>query len=179
MKFMIGTQNEEKVETAATVLKGILGNQDFSLKGVDAPSGFGETPIGEETKNGAYNRAKALYLGGACDYGIGIESGLIERYGDTYEEAWCCIVAEEGTWYGYSSGLTVPKILTQKMAAESLQHFEVLRSDEIKALLPIKERKDTWANYSAHMIVRRISFEEALRNALVQVFAPDESLYRK
>lgn len=179
MKFLIGTQNEEKLDAAAVVLRQILGSKQFTLHGRDVPSGYGETPLGEETKNGAYNRAKALLAQGNCDYAMGVESGLVERYGDTYEEAWCCVMTGDGIWYGYSSGLKVPEVLVQKMRRDDLQHFEALRTDEIKALLPIKDKKDTWSNYSAHMVARRISFEEALRNVLVQIFAPEESLYRK
>jgi non-canonical (house-cleaning) NTP pyrophosphatase len=180
MKFLIGTQNSEKVSTAQKVIAELLGGAHFTVKGVDVASGFGETPTEEQTKIGAQNRAKALLQTGSCDYAIGLESGLVERYQDTYEEAWCCVKSSDGTaTYGYSSGLKVPDILTKKMAAEDLEHFEALRSDEIKALLVVQGRKDTWANYSAHMLVRRISFEEALRNALVQIFAPKESLYHQ
>lgn len=179
MKFLIGTQNKEKVETALQVLRQLLG-EEVGLTGIDVLSGFGETPIGEQTKTGAYNRAKALGEGYECDYTIGIESGLVERYGDTYEEAWCCVLTKDGkSYYGYSSGLMVPSILTEKMRRENLEHFEALRTDEIRNLLPVKNRKDTWANYSAHMVVRSISFEESLRNALVQIFAPEGSLYRR
>lgn len=176
MKFLIGTKNSEKVATAEQVIQQIVKTQ-FTLEGIDVPSGFGETPTDEQTKEGAHNRAAHLLRQYACNYAIGIESGIVERYGETYEEAWCCIMTKTHTWYGYSSGLKVPEILVRKMKTEGLEHFEVLRSDEIRQLLPIKEKKDTWANYSAHMIARRISFEESLRNALVQIFAPEGSLY--
>jgi non-canonical (house-cleaning) NTP pyrophosphatase len=176
MKFLIGTKNSEKVATAEVVIQQIVKTQ-FTLEGVDVPSGFGETPIGEETKTGAYNRATALVVK-QCDYAIGIESGLVERYGDTYEEAWCCIVTKNRkTFFGYSSGLMVPDLITEKMQREELEHFEVMRTEEIRALLPVRDRRDTWANYSAQMIARRLSFEESLRNALVQIFAPEDSLY--
>lgn len=179
MKFIIGTQNKDKVAAAKEVLLQILGSSDFTIRGLDVPSGFGETPTNEETKIGAQNRAKRLREFSKVGYAVGIESGLAERYGNIYEEAWCCIISSSGQWYGYSSGLKVPDVLIDKMRLENLQHFEALRTEEIKALLPIKDKKDTWANYSAHMLARRISFEESLRNTLVQVFAPEESLFRK
>lgn len=178
MDFKIGTNNKEKVATAHKVLKQVIMDEEFKLEGLDVPSGFGETPVDEETKLGAHNRAKAL-LNMGCDYALGVESGLVERYGDTYEEAWCCIMSKSGIWYGYSSGLKVPNILTKMMKERGLEHFEALRTDEIREMLPIKDRKDTWANYSAHMLVRTISFEESIRNALVQIFAPSDSMYHK
>jgi non-canonical (house-cleaning) NTP pyrophosphatase len=179
MKFLIGTNNKQKVAVAREVIEQMLHGVEFTLNGHDVASGYGETPIAEETKLGAYNRAVALLSNHECDYAIGIESGLVSRYGDTYEEAWCCIITTTGAYYGYSSGLKVPDILTQKMKAENVEHFEALRDDEIKKLLPEKEGKDTWTNYSGRMIARRISFEESLRNTLVQIFAPDDSLYHR
>lgn len=38
--------------------------------------------------------------------------------------------------------------------------------------------KDTWGDYSAGMIMRTVSLEESLRNALIQEFAPEGSYYR-
>lgn len=179
MKILIGTQNDEKVSTAESVLKELLPVDEFALIGMDVPSGYGETPVDEETKLGAYNRAKALMAEHECDYAIGIESGIIERYGDVYEEAWCCVIGPDTTVYGYSSGLKVPEVITRKMKAEGLEHYQALRSEEIKDLLVEKSRKDTWGNYSAMLLVRRISFEESMRNALVQLFASSDSLYSK
>lgn len=179
MKFLIGTNNKQKITVAQVVIKQMLGQRSFTLSGRNVPSGYGETPIAEETKLGAYNRATALEPTKNCDYAIGIESGLVERYGDTYEEAWCCIISSGQTCFGYSSGLKVPEVLVKKMKAENVQHFEALRDEEIRKMLPEKEGKDTWTNYTGHMIARRISFEESLRNALVQIFAPEDSLYHK
>lgn len=38
---------------------------------------------------------------------------------------------------------------------------------------------DTWGTYSGGAILREISLEEALRNALIQIAAPDNSFYKK
>lgn len=179
MKFLIGTQNTQKVATAKKVIAAVLKLGEVDLEGMDVPSGFGETPIDSETKSGADNRAQALIDNHACDYAIGIESGLVERYGDLYEEAWCSIRTKDAVFYGYSSGLKVPDIITNKMKKHNMEHFEVLRTDEIRALLTVKAGKDTWGNYSAHMISRQVSFEESLRNALIQAFASEDSMYSK
>lgn len=179
MKFYIGTNNPQKVEATSQALLSILGERKFGLEGKDVPSGFGETPHDEETMRGAENRASELMKLKDCDYAIGLESGLVERYGHIFEEAWCCIISKEKTAYGYSSGLKVPDIITDKMASDQLEHYQVLRLEEIKALLPVKTRKDTWGNYSDLLLTRQISFEEALRNALVQIFSSDNSLYSK
>lgn len=179
MKFFIGTNNAVKVDTAKQVIAKILDSTDFELFGKDVPSGFGETPHDQETIQGAENRAKELILLPECEYAIGLESGLVQRYGHIFEEAWCCVIAKHKTTYGYSSGLKVPDVITRKMSSDNLEHFEVLRLEEIRSLLPVKTSKDTWGNYSNLALTRKISFEEALRNALVQMFSSSESLYNK
>lgn len=179
MKFYIGTNNQQKIETASQSLQVVLGAKGFDLQGKDVPSGFGETPHDQETMQGAENRASELIKLDDCDFAIGLESGLVERYGHIFEEAWCCVVSREKKTYGYSSGLKVPDVITQKMASERLEHYQVLRLEEIRSLLTVKAGKDTWGNYSALALTRRISFEEALRNALVQIFSSADSLYSK
>lgn len=178
MNCLIGTQNSEKVASFTKVLKEIT-SEECTVEGIDAPSGFGETPLDEQTKRGAQNRAEYLSKKYQSDLYVGLESGLVQRYGDTFEEAWCCIIKDSVQYLGYSSGLVIPKVLLRKMQQEGLEHFEALRTNEIRDLLPIKDRKDTWANYSAQMLVRSISFEEAFRNCLVQIFAPSDSMYHR
>lgn len=65
---------------AATVI-----DQPFVVKGYDVPSDVPDTPHGEEVECGASNRAQALAAEGV--YAVGLESGLVERYGGTYEES--------------------------------------------------------------------------------------------
>ena len=101
----------------------------------------------------------------------------MERYGHIYEEAWCVIVTKDGEeFYGYSSGLKVPDFILQRMDEQNLPHSEVMVLLEEEFRLPDSE---TWGNYSGGMIAREVSLAEALRNALIQVVAPDCSLYRK
>lgn len=176
MKFVIGTNNKSKIEIARKVLDQII-SDNFTIEGKEVDSGVPETPHDQETKRGAQNRAHRLLRSTEYDYAIGLESGLVERYGDVYEEAWCCVLSSGKETLGYSSGLKIPDLVVRHMHDKNMKHYEVMRA--IKSLLPNPEEKDTWGNYSSMKLTRSVSFEEALRNALIQMFADSNSLYVK
>ncbi len=176
MKFILGTQSQRKKKSVEKVLKQLLPDQNVEVINFAAESGVSETPWEQETFDGARNRAKAC-INEDADYYIGLESGLVKRYGHVYEEAWACILNKDHKeYFGYSSGLKVPDYITKKMESLKLKHWEVMKFLEEEHNLP---GDDTWGNYSSQMIVRDLSLEEALRNALVQIFAPKESFYHK
>lgn len=175
MKIIIGTNNEKKKEILFNVVRNFI-EGTIEVIGVNAPSGVPETPWDKETYVGAKNRALYCQLKDTnADYYVGLESGLVERYGAVYEEAWCCVIAKTKHFFGYSSGLRVPEYITSQMKNNNLEHNQVMRLLEEEGGI----YKDTWANYSANSISREVSLEEAIRNTLLQVFAKEESLYRK
>lgn len=177
MKFIIGSNSQKKIETAAKVIKQIVNEGEVEVTGYPARSQVSETPWDKETFKGACNRAVDCKsnIGGA-DYFIGLESGLVERYGRIFEEAWCCILDKNGKeYFGYSSGLKVPDYILKKMDELQMPHYKVMEILEHEHGLP---NSDTWSNYSGKMIVRNISLEEALRNALIQIFSPKASFYQ-
>ena len=178
MKIIIGSASKRKIEIVSKVIQEIIKNTVDDIEGHGAISGVPETPYDQQTFDGAKNRA----IGSKenvpnADLYIGIESGLVERYGHIYEEAWCVVVTKDGEeFYGYSSGLKVPDYILKRMDEMNLPHSEVMVLLEEEFRLPDSE---TWGNYSGGMIAREVSLAEALRNALIQVAAPDNSLYRK
>lgn len=178
MKIIVGSKSKRKIELVTRVIHEIFKNSNFVIEGYGAISGVPETPYDQQTFDGAKNRA----IGSKenvprADFYVGIESGLVERYGHIYEEAWCVIVNREGEeYYGYSSGLKVPDYILKRMDELNLPHSKVMVILEEEYSLPDSE---TWGNYSGGMIAREVSLAEALRNALIQVVAPDGSLYRK
>jgi non-canonical (house-cleaning) NTP pyrophosphatase len=152
--------------------------ENVLVEGYEAYSGVSDTPWDKQTFDGALRRAREskVHITGADHY-IGLESGLIERYGHIYEEAWCAVLTGDGKeFFGYSSGLKVPDYILQKMDELQLDHSNVMAIiEEEHGRLP----NDTWGSYSGGMIVREISLEEAVRNALVQIVAPPHSFYRQ
>jgi hypothetical protein len=57
-----------------------------------------------------------------------------------------------------------------------LPHNETMTILEKEHNLP---DADTWGTYSGNKLLREISLEESLRNALIQIFATDKSFYKK
>ena len=177
MRFAVGSTSERKINTVKKILKEQL-LDNYEVVGFAAKSGVPETPWDKETHDGARNRALATKQSiDDADYCIGLESGLIERYGTVYEEAWCCIITKVGNeFFGFSSGLKVPDYILKKMGELQLPHNETMTILEKEHNLP---DADTWGTYSGNKILREISLEESLRNALIQVFATDKSFYKK
>lgn len=179
MRIAVGTKNKRKIETVQKVLKQILENKNFEVDSYSSNSGVPDTPWGEQTYNGAHNRAIECRANiKNADYYIGLESGLVERYGQIYEEAWACVIDKaDDEFFGYSSGLKVPTYIVKKMEELKMEHCDVM------GLLDKEENRidndDTWGTYSKKMIIRDTSLEESLRNALIQVFAPKNSYYNK
>ena len=179
MNFVVGSLSKRKLESVERVLKDILIDEHFTIKGYDALSSVPTTPWDKETFDGAQNRALDCKRHIQADYYIGIESGGVTRYGHIFEEAWCCIVDKKNNkYYGYSSGLTVPNVILKEMTDNNLKHYEVI--NKLKMLHDIKtDSNNTWGFYSAEKIMRETSLEEAIRNAVIQIFAPQDSLYNK
>lgn len=178
MLIIIGSNSDRKIKVARKILNELASAGEIEVKGHPALSGVPETPYDKQTFDGAKNRAihsRENVPGG--DYYIGIESGLIERYGHTFEEAWVAVISNDGKeYFGYSSGLKVPDLILKRMDTLNLEHCDVMTQvEEEFGKLP----NDTWGTYSGGAISREVSLGEALRNAFIQIIAPDASLYKK
>lgn len=179
-RFVIGSMSKRKIEVAEKIIRQLFSDTtDISIEGYEAASGVPETPYDGETFHGAQNRARdaKAHMPAAADYYIGLESGLVERYGHIYEEAWSVVLTADGKEYaGYSSGLKVPDYVLQKMDTLKMKHNEAMTIlEQEHGKLP----NDTWGSYSGGMLIREVSLEEAIRNALIQIVAPPESFFKK
>ncbi len=177
MKHVIGSGSKRKIESAAKVIGQFYSENETEVTGYAAKSGVPETPYDKETFDGARNRAldTKTNVPGA-DYYIGLESGLIERYGHIFEEAWCVLLVGDKEYYGYSSGLKVPDYILEKMDTLALPHYSAMEMIEKEFT---KTPSDTWGTYSDGVILREVSLEEALRNALIQATAKEGTMYKK
>jgi non-canonical (house-cleaning) NTP pyrophosphatase len=89
---------------------------------------------------------------------------LVKRYSFWFEECWCCLIYKNKFYYGYSSGLSLPKIVLKKLKEK--KHVEIMKELEQKNKIL---SKDTWAHYSNNKISRKESIKEAFRNALISL----------
>lgn len=174
MKIIVGTNNQKKLDVVSAVCSNLL-QSSVEVIGYSANSSVPEAPHDEETYRGALNRALDCEQSGEADYYIGIESGLVERYGNHFEEAWSVVIRNNKRYVGYSSGLLLPEMVTNKMS-EGMLHNKIMEQIDEELKLP-KGNRDTWSRYSGGQILRNISLEEALRNALIQSVPAANSLY--
>jgi len=176
MKIIVGSASQRKIDTVKKVFNEIVKSADLCVAGFAAKSGVPETPYDRQTFDGAKNRAtEARQASPEVDFSIGLESGLAERYGHIYEEAWSCLIAKDGKeYFGYSSGLKVPDYVLKKMNDLNIEHCMAMEIIEKEfGNLP----NDTWGNYSGGLIIRETSLEESLRNALIQTLPHEKSFY--
>lgn len=176
MNSIVGTKNKAKIAVVARVMAEFLPDDELGVTGIDAPSGVPDTPRDHETKQGAYNRALYVSRHDIAHYNIGIESGLVQRYGIWFEEAWACIIIDDKSYYGYSSGLPIPLYVLETMRIHDLEHGHAM-SHILTTELHRPDERDTWGTYSDKVILREVSLQEALRNALIQTLPSKQSLY--
>ena len=176
MKIIVGTNNPAKVAVVVAVFERTLKAARAEVVGRDVTSGVPEAPRDQQTYDGARNRALACAELGGADYYVGVESGLVERYGHMFEEAWAVVVDRSGVErIGYSSGLLLPAVVVARMETGE-KHNHIMASFDHEFNLP-DDNRDTWSRYSGGALSRRISLEEALRNALIQLIAAYQNLY--
>lgn len=176
MKITVGTKNQKKVDVVTKLFAGFFSNPSIEVTSYDAESKVPEAPHDHETYEGALNRARECFEIGGSDYYIGIESGLVERYGHFFEEAWAVIISADGKeQIGYSSGLLLPPVVVSKMN-NGEKHNEIMAYYDKLFNLP-DDNRDTWSRYTGGSISRQVSLEEAVRNALIQSAQTERNLY--
>ena len=177
MKIVVGTRNQKKLHVVETVFKNVLQLTDVTVIGHDVDSRVPEAPHDQETYQGALNRAVECQTLDKADYYIGLESGLANRYGNYFEEAWAVIITKTNQQLvGYSSGLILPPVVVERMNNGD-KHNEIMDYFDKLFDLP-KDNRDTWSRYTGGNISRQISLEEAVRNALIQSSKSTHNLYR-
>jgi len=181
MKIVIGTENKRKIAAGERVVAAFAVAHG-GVVGCRAASGVADTPFDVATKQGAVNRARhALEWCVDAEVSVGIESGLVERYGDLYEEVWVAMVYRGEVYTAYSSGVKLPKRVTKGLSADVRNHPEVMNALRERYGMEVDPELgvDTWGDYTGFLIKRDVGLEEAVRNVLVQVFPTPKSLYRE
>ncbi|MBR7123553.1 MAG: inosine/xanthosine triphosphatase [Candidatus Methanomethylophilaceae archaeon] len=110
IRIAVGSANRVKVEAVRDVMESIYGSVRIYAK--DVRSGVPEQPFGDETHQGAVNRAKAAI--GDRDLSVGIEAGVFEMYGELIDIQHCAILDKEGRiTIGMGSGFAYPPAISK------------------------------------------------------------------
>ncbi len=180
MRILVGTKNKRKLEAVERVVENMKITDNHTVDGCDVSSEVSDTPLGIKTKQGAISRAKnAAAYNSDYEMYIGIESGLVERYDDLFEEVWVAVIYEDIIYSAYSSGLKLPDNITAKLGKDIESHPEIMRclreQNEIEVCKTLGV--DTWGDYTGGKISREVGLEEAIRNTLIQIFPGEKSFY--
>lgn len=173
---IIGTRNHNKQQITTAIFEQ-LSSQSVQLQTVDAPSGVEDAPFDADVYKGAFNRARYCQQQTSSDTAIcvGLESGLVHREEVLFEETWAVLLHNKRQFVGYSSGLAVPDHIITRMEKHSLKHNEMMKLfDGEQGKNP---NSDTWSSYTGDVLSRNTSLQEAVRNAAIQLFTNEDSLY--
>ena len=101
----VGSLNPVKIEAVRTVMERIYGQ--VRIFASDVPSGVSEQPFGDETLEGAKNRARNAI--GDHTLSVGIEAGVFEMIDTLYDFQYCAILDRDGRFtVGTGSGFRYP-----------------------------------------------------------------------
>lgn len=117
MKIIVGTKNKAKIEAVSEIMREYPHLKGAEVCGTEAASNVSDQPKSlEETVTGAKNRAKFVFAD--CDYGIGIESGLMQVPGSKsgYMDVCVCAIFDGKEFHlGLSSAWEFPDVSTTHM----------------------------------------------------------------
>ncbi|MBI4019990.1 MAG: inosine/xanthosine triphosphatase [Candidatus Aenigmarchaeota archaeon] len=102
MKIAVGSGNPVKLEVARECFSRFF--DKVEIISVKADSNVPSQPIGEETMEGAINRARESLKAAKADFGVGMEGGLIELGGRSYFTACFAIADGSGNMHTGTSG---------------------------------------------------------------------------
>lgn len=177
MKVIVGSTSKRKIDVVKKVFDQYFSDENLEIISHDSVSGVPNTPYDEQTYIGAKNRASDARQAQSANYYVGLETGMVTRYGILFDEAWACVISKDGNeYFGYSSGLRVPNFILKRMKELTMEHSDAMTIIE-KELGDLPN--DNSSTYTGGILLRAMSLEEALRNALVQTLPHKTNLYSK
>lgn len=137
MKILVGSENPVKIAATEEAFAHYFG--PVQVTGLAVGSGVPAQPVDDDTFAGAQNRALALKRlaarqGLAADFYVGIEGGIVRRYGRWFSFGAMCIVDAQGRMgFGASSHFELPARVVRELldgGAELGQVIDALSGEE-------------------------------------------------
>lgn len=171
MKIKIASRNPVKVEALKEILADYPHLKDAEIDAVDAVSGVSDQPKSlKETVEGAINRSRNVY--GDCDYGFGIESGLMEVPGTKsgYMDVCVCAIFDGSECHlGLSSAWEAPKQVSDYMIKGGLDMSEAAHKAGLTRNPKIGSAEGLVGIMTKGRLTRKEYTKEAIRTALIHV----------
>ena len=169
INIFVGTTSKLKLNALEDVLNSFKTSNlltEYRLLPKKVNGTFPITPYGKETFTFAKKRAQKLFeeFNQKGSLFVGIESGLVKRNGYLFEECWCVVIdSNKKLFVGYSSGLSLPSAIVQKMK-KGHAHADILA--ELDKELNATSVNETWGTYTKNHIQRHESIKESCRNSI-------------
>ena len=169
MRVAVGSRNRVKIEAVKRTFSRIYCQDRVDVLSVEVDSRISLQPVGDETIDGAVNRAKEAIVKGDADFGVGIEAGLF-KFPQTMtgyvDIQWCAIVDREGRLtVGCNSAFEYPPKVVSKVLGENREVGEVM--DELTGIKDLGESVGAIGVLSKGLLDRVSLSEQAVLMAMI------------
>ncbi len=170
MRIAVGSLNNVKIRAVTAVMHRVW--PEAQVMGIDVNSGVPDQPHGdEEAISGAVRRAQIALDKTQADLGVGLEGGVSETARGTYTNAWCAIVARDGTT---SVGGSVAMPLPPRVAARLRQGWELGQAmDELTGLEDTTKKMGAVGILTNGLFDRERAYQTIVAYALTRHLHPE------
>ncbi|WP_019177014.1 inosine/xanthosine triphosphatase [Methanomassiliicoccus luminyensis] len=108
----VGSDNRIKIDAVRNVLTKLYSSVE--VRGVKVVTSVPEQPRGEQTRQGAMERARESI--GPADFGIGLEAGVFDAPDGLYDVQYCAVIDKRGHYtVGHGSGFRYPPAVAERV----------------------------------------------------------------
>ncbi|RLG16926.1 inosine/xanthosine triphosphatase [Nanoarchaeota archaeon] len=163
MRVIVGSGNPVKIKAVKDAFSKVF--EDVEVVGKKVESGVSPQPIGEETFEGARNRALRLKEKEKGDFFVGIEGGIINLFSKWFNFAAVCIVDKRGRMgYGASPLFPLPELVIKQLL-EGKELGDVM--DEIEGKKGVKYGEGAIGFFTRGAMNRKELMEKGVICALI------------
>lgn len=174
MKIFVGSENPVKLDAVKEAFGFYFDNVDVA--GIKVPSGVPDQPINDETLRGAENRAAILRELNktenlSADFFIGVEGGIIKRFGRWFAFGGMCLMDVKGNkGFGTSAHFELPEEVSKRL----LEREELgLVMDEIMDQKNTKQKMGAIGFFTKGIMNRKELYIPGIISALVPFNHPE------
>lgn len=168
MKVAVGSTNPVKVQATVEAFQEVFGVVEIIEKEVD--SEVLDQPFGKEVIDGSKNRAKNVLKITDADFGVGIESGLMELGGIWYNLGFVTIVDKKGRMgTGTSGWFECPSNILEKIK-KGKELGEVM--DKMTARKNVKKEEGAVGILTKRKVSRKDLYKHGVLMALIPFLSP-------
>ncbi len=175
MIINVGSKNKNKILAVREIIQDYDFLKDAKVVGADVLSNVPEQPKSlEETVDGAKSRSKNAFQN--CDYGIGIESGLMKVSGSktgVMDITACAIFDGKKYHLGLSSAFEYPKKVVDEIFTHNLDASQAFKRVGLTKKEKIGAEEGIISVLTGGKIDRKQYTQQAIQMALIHLQNPE------